>query len=227
MNTTATKTVAALTLALSLAAAPLAGCGAQPTPSGTATSDAAAQATAASVDVSGWKTLGDALATSPESLGTASNDEYFIGVYETGDGAFFRVVATMEPEVDEQLGELDFSDDDYDKQFAEVAGGLELVSAEDITDDLIPQEELDALVGKTGQQLIDEGFAFDSYYFYGGDEECGAEMDKGPFSYGVTFAATVTEEQYEDEGASIMDAKAKSAERIGVSDSVLDPYAVD
>jgi len=121
--------------------------------------------------------------------------------------------------------ELDFSDKDYDKKLVEAIGGMELVSAEDITSHRIDQATLDGLVGKTGQELFDDGFAFSSYYFYGG-EETGATLDKDYFAYTVTFDTSITEADTEDEGASLKDAKVTAIECGGTAASLLDPETV-
>ncbi|MBR3326635.1 MAG: hypothetical protein IKG22_04865 [Atopobiaceae bacterium] len=222
-----TKTITAMTLALSLAI-PLAACGGQTTQNGDSVPVASEQtnATTASIDVSAWKTFGDALAAkSEDGTSTAAWDEHhYVTVFQAGD-ATVRVVVKMTPEVYAKIADLDASKDDYEKKFAEVVGGLELESAEDITGDQIPQDQLDAHVGKTGQDLLDAGFTFQSYYMNGG-EETGATMQKGYFAYNVTFETTVDEDKTEDEGEAIKGATITAMECAGGADSAVDISAL-
>ena len=188
--------------------------------SGTSSAVQSASSSAAGVDVSGWKTLGDALSAATEKLGSGCDDKTFVGVYKVGD-SFVRVVAKMEPGMLDKINALNYEDNDYDEKFAKLAGGLAIESAEDITPGKLSQAELDAYVGKTGQDLMDDGFTFSSYYMFAGDET-GATMDKGYFGYGVTFDAKVPENAAEDGGASIKDATVKSIQFTSVADSAFD-----
>lgn len=222
MNNT-TKTITSMALALSLVVAPLAGCAGQG-------SDASTQATeqttaSAPVDVASWKTLGDALGAQTESMASGCDEKHYVAVFAAGD-TLVRVVAELEPGMYEKINELDYLDPDHDKKLNDIIGGLPLESAEDITSDALTQEQLDALVGKTGKELVDDGFIFKGYYMYGAEGETGVTMDKGYFSYGVTFDATVTDDQTEDEGAAIMDAKVTGASRMSASDSSTDTTAI-
>lgn len=223
------KKMAALVLAATIACMMLVACSGQQTGSSSSASSSAAasssaeqsaSSTAAGVDISGWKTLGDALAAATGKPGSGGDEKTYVAVFEVGD-SFVRVVAKMEPGLYDKIRALDYGSDDYDKKFAELAGGLAIESAEDITSGKLSQDALDAYVGKTGQDLMDDGFEFSSYYMFAGDET-GASMDKGFFSYGVTFDAKVPEDKAEDQGASIKDATVKAIQFVGVADSVFD-----
>lgn len=216
------KTVTATMLALALTALPLAGCGGQASQGGEAGSGDAGQAQAA-MDVSSWTTFGDAMAyCAEEGKSTASWDEkHYVTMFDTNDGGVVRVVAKMDPETYKAFAKLDMLDEDYNEKFLEVMGGLELESAEDLTDDVMTQDELDAYKGKTGQDLIDDGFAFESYWMYGGDET-GATMSQGYFAYDVTFDTSITDDQSEDEGAAIMGATITAIEYAGASNAAVE-----
>lgn len=215
------KGMAAMALAMALAM-PLAACGGGQAQGGGAQNATAGQASqAATVDVSSWKTFGDALAAKTDEYNLASWDEnYYVTVFNAGN-SIVRVVVKMTPEVYEKISELDGSAEDYDAQFAKVTGGLELASAEDITSEKLSQSDLDACIGKKGQDLLDDGFVFESYYMYGGDET-GATMAKGHLAYNVTFDTKVTEKQTEDEGKAIKNAKVTAVEYAGGSDAAVD-----
>ena len=181
----------------------------------------------AALDMESWTTLGDALKTATGSLSWGSSDKYFVCTFEAGD-ALVRVVGEMEDGINEKLGETDFFADDYDKQVTDVVGGLKLVSAQDLSGNILSQEEIDALVGKTGQELLDDGFTFSSYYMYGG-EETGANFERDYIGYDLTFSTSITEEtaDSDDQGDSLKDAVVTAAEYIGPSDGAIDPEKVD
>lgn len=221
----AAKTVAAMALALSLTM-PLVACGGSTSSSEGSDTPAAEESAAETIDVSSWKTLGDALAAKTDDYATASWDEvYYLSVFDTGEQTV-RVIAKMDADTYAKISDLDAAADDYDEAFDKVVSALELESAEDLTDEKLSQDELDAYVGKTGQDLVDDGFAFSSYFMYGGDET-GATMDKGYLAYDVTFDVTVPEDQTEDEGAAVMGATVTAIEYAGASDAAVDPMAVE
>ena len=217
------KKAAVLAFAMMLACMLLTACGQQessnssPSSSSSSSSSAAEQTEtpAASLDVSGLKTLGDVLAVSSYCQGMAYGEQSFGGVYQIDD-SYVRVTAKMTPELYEQTNALDYNDKDYDKKFSELMSGLELEIVEDITADKIPQETLDTYVGKTGKDMVNDGFAFATYFMYG-EDETGVAMTNGYYSYDVIFDAKVTEDDTNDEGASIMDATIKSVEQTGFS----------
>lgn len=217
--------IVATMLALALATAPLAACGGQTTQGGEAEPTATEQTQAVAVDVSSWKTLGDALACSTGENNTAGWDEtHYVAVFDAGD-TVVRVVAKMDAETSDKLDALDITKDDYDEKFLELMGGLPLESAEDLASQKLTQDELDAYVGKTGQDLVDDGFAFEAYWMYGGDETA-ARFAKGYLAYDATFDVTVSDDQTEDDGAAIMDKTIVSMEYAGASQDATDPSAL-
>ena len=215
------KKAAVLAFAMMLACMLLTACGQQESSNPSSSSSSSSSATeqtetpAASLDVSGLKTLGDVLAVSSYCQGMAYGEQSFGGVYQIDD-SYVRVTAKMTPELYEQTNALDYNDKDYDKKFSELMSGLELEIVEDITADKIPQETLDTYVGKTGKDMANDGFAFATYFMYG-EDETGVAMTNGYYSYDVIFDAKVTEDDTNDEGASIMDATIKSVEQMGFS----------
>lgn len=220
------KQLVTLAMAATLGIMPLAACAG----TGSATADdASSPATAtqtAPLDATSWTTLGDALANADnEFISYSHNDTYFVCVFHAGDSRI-RLVGEMDPSIELSFADLDIDADDYNKQFAGIVGDLKLLSAEDITDQALSQEELNALVGKTGQELLDEGFVFEDYYFYGG-EETGANFGKECFAYNITFDTHIDESQTEDGGAAILGATVTAAEGFGnLSNAALDPDTV-
>ena len=212
-----------LALAVSLGALPLAACTGQATPSATtsaATSAATSATTSATFDVASWKTLGDALATATDTPSWGYDEKTFVCLFQAGS-SYAKVVCEEREGLDDKLGTLN-SDQGADaaKQLAQAIGDLPIKSARDITPELLGSAELEALKGKTGQQLVDEGFVFESYNMYGG-EQTGVSFGKGSFSYLVTLG-TQTSEQEADKGEltqAVLDAKVVEAQSTSFSNA--------
>ena len=204
-----------VSLIVAMLAMTLTACGSQNTTNTTSN-------TTVSSNPAEWKTLGDALASKGEDFNTSSWDEdHYLAVFQVGD-TFVRVVAKMTPEAYAQIEELDASMPEYDEQFAKVVENLELISADDLSSEMLTQEQLDAYIGKTGKDLINDGLTFQYYYMYG-DEETGVTMNKGYLAYQVTFDVTVPETAIEDGGASIENAVISGITCVGGSDTAVDP----
>ena len=221
-NVSKRAVVAALCLALS--ATPLTACSGQKA-SDVTDEGASASTEQAAIDPSSWKTLGDALATQTEPMSSAWDDDYYVAMFRAGDSVI-RVVAKIDKEVSDKIDEVDWMEEDVVQKLIEVAGTCELVTAEDLTDKILSQDELDQLVGKTGQDLVDDGWTFAYYYMYGWDETAAA-FEKDDLAYAVTFNVTLADDATEDGGASIMGEPIVSTEFLGAADSATDPAQVE
>lgn len=212
-------------LVLCLAIVPLVACsgGGAEEPGG----ESAQTEQTAALDVSSWKTLGDAIAAAGGPTSSSNDEKYYIGIFETDD-AVVRVIAESNADVNEKIMDLMPGSEEYAQELTNLIGDLAIISAEDLTSQKMPQDQLDALVGKTGQELLDDGWTFSSYYMYGGDET-GATMTNGPFNYDINFDVTVSEEaaNNDTEGDSIKTAKVTSVEYQGAADDQIDPTLVD
>lgn len=218
------KAVAVIALAICLGTLPLAACSSS---SGSSTSSDAASGVATSsgatdgVDVSSWKTLGDALANQTKLLAATNDDSHYMIIFNIGD-ATIRAMAKVKPGDTDKLADLDFFNPGDAEKIVKAISGFELVSAEDITDGLLSQEEVNAYVGKTGQDLFDDGFMFESYFMYGGDET-GAEISRGYYSYNFTFDTHIDEDATEDNGEAVKTATIIEAQSMGnISNAALD-----
>lgn len=224
------RTFVATTLTLCLTALPLAACGGSSDASGGADGAATAEqatgdsTTKEALDTSNYKTMGDVLALEAETNEAAWDSSYYIYAF-TYNGAPYRAVAEMTSELDGKIGELDFLAEDYDEKLLEIIGPLPLKSFENLSAEMLSQEELDALVGKTGKELIDAGFAFNSYSFYGG-EQTQATMEKGILSYEVTFDGSISGDADSDDGSLIMDLPVTNVTFSGLANAALDPTTV-
>ena len=217
------KVTATIALCLALAAAPLAACSGQQAKNSGEDVPAVA-ATTGSVDPSSWKTLGDALATQTDAMAASWSDKYYVTLFKVNDQVF-RVVAELDPETSAKVEAVDWSKDDVSKQIEQAASAAPIKSVEDLTPEILTPEQLADLKGKTGRELVDEGWVFESYFMYGG-EQTGATFSKGYLAYGITFDVTTPEDKSEDGGASVMDGKVVEAAFQGASNAGIDTSAV-
>lgn len=225
-----TKRILATTLGLVLTTVPLVACAGQDGTAG-GTGDASAtdygpREITGSTDVKDWKTVADAYAGTSDTLATSYDDTYYIGVYE-GDGKTARIVVKLTPEASEKLSQVDYSKSrrESDDQVLDAIGKLPLEAAEDLTKDKISDEDLRAMEGKTGKDLIDDGFVFEGYSVTGG-KETGALLAKGSFNYLFMFDCETPAETPADDGETIMDAKVTSASHVGISGAATNPVEV-
>ena len=162
------------------------------------------------------KTIGDVIALNKESEQYAFYSD--AAVYAFGiDGRYYRVSAQMPEDVSEAVWALDY-DEQYEDRVAELVGPLPIDSVEELTDQMLTKEEMAALVGKTGKDLLDAGWYNDSGYSL---ETMEFWMAYGPFEYTVTFDGKVPEAQWDtfdaDEG--IRDLKVRSVEFLMLGDA--------
>ena len=144
----------------------------------------------------GLRTLGDAFALQGKDEDTeqrATYEDQYIYVFSI-DGVPYRVIADLPAEISEKLFALEF-DEDYDKNEKELVSGLEINKVENLNEQILPQEELDALVGKTGQELFDAGWRSGSFY---NTETLEVSLEYGPFAYTMHFDGEVSPEEAED-----------------------------
>ena len=229
------KRIAATAVTLALVATPLVSCSTEPQQTDQATSTTETEETASegtegtsangaegTASVTGdWQTLGEALDGEMASYGAGWNDDYYVAVFTKGDSTY-RVVAQMDQKTSEAIDNLDWTQPEVNEEITKVVSSLPLVSIQDLTADIVGQAELDSLVGKTGSEVVAEGFTFAAYNMYGGDQT-GVSYDRGPIRYDFVFDVTVPESAAEDGGASVLDATVAEAHLTGAADSATDP----
>ena len=88
------------------------------------------------------------------------------------------------PEEADALFDIDYAADDAAEQEAAILSDLVITDRQKLDDQILSQEDLDALVGKTGQELLDAGWTPG----YGYDLEAGEFwLFYGPFCYTIGF----------------------------------------
>ena len=172
------KTVLALIAVMLMSL--LAGCGGQQgdQSSGGSTSGG-------SVDLASIRTLGDAFAVADKDEYSEQRSVYggkYIYAFTVG-GTAYRVIAEVPSDIQDKIMALEF-DDDYDKNEMALVSDIEVSSAEDLSEQILSQEELDALAGKTGQELFDAGWREGSFY---NTETLEVWLEYGPYAYDMHF----------------------------------------
>ena len=109
------------------------------------------------------KTVGDLFKNVAEQQ-SMTMDGIYVYAFELG-GSYYRAVAEMPTETFDAYMALDFSDEQYDEKVQALLGDLAVTRIEDLNQAVPTQEQLDALVGKTFGELLEDGWMFDGYNF--------------------------------------------------------------
>ena len=109
---------------------------------------------------------------------------HYVCVYEK-NGIYYRAIAMSASEKTmDALFALEWDAPDRDKQERELLGPIVIDIIENLSEQIPPQSELDKLIGKTGKELLADGWMTSGCYDL---EEMVFGMDKGMFSYDVSF----------------------------------------
>ena len=76
----------------------------------------------------------------------------------TLDGVVYRVEAESSEEVFDRVTAIDYSDPDYDDKVKAIFSSLKVTEVLNLTAGVPTEAELAAYVGKTGRELLDDGF---------------------------------------------------------------------
>lgn len=109
------------------------------------------------------RTVGDLFKNVAEQQ-SMTMDGIYVYAFELG-GSWYRAVAEMPTETFDAYMALDFSDEQYDEKAQALLGDLAITRIEDLNQAVPTQEQLDALVGKTFGELLEDGWSFDGYNF--------------------------------------------------------------
>ena len=204
----------ALLLAAVCVCAVLAACGNKTEPTGS-TEPTGAE------DTLKFKTIGEALALGEGgSYMSAIYEKAYVYAFEN-DGVYWRLAAELTPEQYTALSELDILADDYEEKEKELLSSLAVTKCENLNEKKLTDDEMAALVGKTGKELLDGGWMTGSGYNLDTMEFF---MEYPPFAYTVTFEK---QEQLEntddfDEEAAISGLKVVSVAFDSLGDSCTD-----
>ena len=131
-----------------------------------------------------FNTVADAYAVDAREQLDSLEKEHYVYIFKD-NGALIRVIADLPKDVLDKVDSLDMDDEDYDNKKRELLKPLKVIKVEDLSNRLLSDQQLSDLKGKTGKDLLNEGFKVFAYY---GDEG-GSQvvMDKLVAQYIVTF----------------------------------------
>lgn len=205
------KKLMTLALATTLACtAPLAlvACGTQGGTDGTAATSQTAS--------SEFATLGDVLSADTESM-MATYDESRYACAFFYDGAWWHVEAALDDGMSKKIDETWVEDQ---TKLEELLSPLTVTLAEKL--DAPSDEEVAANVGKTGADLVADGFEFLPYCLVVNGSATDATVTQGSFEYLITFDGVVDDENTEDPAGAVANMTVTDAVLQGVAWSVLD-----
>ena len=161
------------------------------------------------VDLKSVKTLGELFGL--PNYGTMCSENKFVLAFEQ-DGNIYQAIADVPDDVREALFALDWDDPQYDQKYGELTGPLQVVQIVNLTENVPTQQEMDALVGKTGKQLFDDGWYNSGWNL----ETMEFYMTHGAYSYIIVFDGTVTDyESFEDKDIEKLVVKSVAFDGIG------------
>ncbi len=167
-----------------------------------------------------FATIGEAMASDGYTGIAGGDDNHFVAVLEL-DGIYFRVVADMDDEA-RRLSQATLEHtgaDALEAAFAEYNAYTQTLPVsyeEEITAQPMPQEELDALVGKTLQEVEDAGFESSSSRM-DVDDAAVYTVSCGLYEYDLLLNETYTEYMEHNDNGFIGDLTVKSASVAGLS----------
>ena len=110
-----------------------------------------------------FKTMGDVWDFDPPGYGCENNRYIRLFVM---DGLFCRADTALTDEQFRQLMDIDIFDSEAEQKAKTLISELPIERLYVLSDVLLSQTELDALVGRTGQELLDTGFEYGSGYSF-------------------------------------------------------------
>ncbi len=164
-------------------------------------------------------TMGDALSVESDYTYSGWDDKHYVYVFDN-HGVPTRVVAAFSEELCQALDEIDFFDEERDEKIYDLLSPLELESVEDLSSYIPAQEELDQLVGKTGQELLDDGYEIWGHEFQ--ENKTAFTLVKGLCEFEFEFNEVVTDDEDIADEEIILPLTVKSAKYQGISSNSAD-----
>ena len=141
----------------------------------------------AAEDIDSIKTIGDLYdLKSAEYISYSTSGNIFAYGFKL-DGTYYRAIATLPDDIKEAYYGIDYSQENAEEESKKMISSVAIDRVEDLTDKILPQEELDKLIGKTGGELFDDDW-YAVFYDYVSLE---TEMEHGIFRYKICFEGTI------------------------------------
>lgn len=154
--------------------------------------------------VAGVQTIGDVMALDGAEEYAYSMDRLsyiYVFVYED---VYYRIIAQVPQELSDKIWALDsFNDDEYEEKYNALIAQIPVGPIQDLSASVPLQEELDAVIGTTGEELLDTGWDI-SYYDAGTGE---FTMDYGPYEFIVVFDGDIEIDEDSEDASYIIEAR--------------------
>ena len=114
-----------------------------------------------------YKTFGDIIKTvnEEEDLMYLFYEKQLI-VIDSVNGKHYQFSTVVDDETYNAYNELDVMEDDYQQKVYQLIENIEIEDCIDFTDAVLTKEELDAYIGKTIGDMVNDGFEVSGYSFY-------------------------------------------------------------
>ena len=166
----------------------------------------------AHVDLDTVTTLGELLGL--PDVGSSLTGTTYVYAFEQ-DGDTYRAICDVPEETAQAIFDLDFDDPDYDKKLNDLIAPLPVKVIENLTENLPTQKEAEQYIGKTGQELIDDGW---TVHFYNLDE-MRFGMTYGVYSYDIIFEGKIKDPQNFNENTDMGGLTVKTITCDGIGDA--------
>ena len=168
------------------------------------------------VSVDSLETIGDVIDCEAEDKQSAVYDGKVVYAFKLGE-TYYRVIGTVTPEQEEEYMNVDILKEGYEDEQKAIVKDIKIDKVENLSDQMLSQEEMDSYVGKTGQEMQDAGWSYSGHDL----ENMEFWMEYGPFVYTVVFDGKVDEKDwdtFEDESGA-KDMKVKSVDFNSIGDA--------
>lgn len=166
-------------------------------------------------------TIGEAMDLADDgSVQTAAYEDAYVYVFEQ-DGTYWQLTAAIDEKQYDKISNLDFSDEAYNDKLKELVSPLTVTNCKNLNESMLTEDEMSALIGKTGEDLLEDGWTTGAGYNL---DDMEFYMDKGPFEYAVTFEAQEKLENTDDfdEVKAITPLKVKDVKFFSLGNSATD-----
>ena len=163
-------------------------------------------------DPANIKTVADAFAVEAGSTEWTQSGNQFVYAFDK-DGECYRFFVDLPAETVAEIDKLDILDQEHDEKLYNLISTLPIARTEYLNETAISQEELDKLVGKTGGDLLADGWSI----WMSNLETMEYNFHYGPHSYTVVFDGKVDNYDVDPEEA-IKTMPVKSVKFAGLGD---------
>ena len=161
------------------------------------------------VSVDSLKTIGDVIDCEAEDKQSAVYDGKVVYAFKLGE-TYYRVIGAVTHEQEEEYQKVDILKDGYEDEQKEIVKDVKIEKVENLSEQILSREEMDACIGKTGQEMQDAGWIYTGHNL----ENMEFWLQYGPFVYTVVLDGKVDEKDWDtfeyESGAK--DMKVKSVE---------------